>query len=102
MSFQEHISKLISTRLAELNMTNAELADAIGISRSSVGDWISGISLPKSDKVVPICNKLKISLYEFFNEADPSELTADEKVVLEAYKENPEMHEAVKRVLQIN
>lgn len=102
MNFQEHISKLISSRLTELNMTNAELADAIGISRSSVGDWISGVSIPKSDKVVPICNKLKITVYEFFGEADQSGLSAEDVKLLEAYKNHPEMQEAVKTLLKIN
>ena len=102
MDFQAHISNLIAKRLTELNMTNAELADEIGISRSTVGDWIQGISVPKSDKVVPICNKLKITVYEFFGVSDPSNLSSDERKVLDAYKEQPEMQDAVKRLLGIN
>lgn len=102
MDFQAHISNLIAKRLTELNMTNAELADEIGISRSTVGDWIQGISVPKSDKVVPICNKLKITVYEFFGVPDSSNMTEDERKLLEAYKSNPEMQDAVKRLLGIN
>lgn len=75
-SFNTYVSKLIARKLTELNMTNAELADRIGVARSSVGDWISGKSIPKTDKVTSICDVLNISLYEFFNIKDPSNLSA--------------------------
>lgn len=101
-SFAKQISELLRNRLNELNMTNAELADAINVSRSSVGDWVAGISIPKADKVIPICNALKISLYQFFGATDPSGLTPEDRKIIEAYNEHPEMQEAVKTLLKIN
>ena len=83
-------------------MTNAELAEAINVSKPTVGDWVSGISAPKSDKIVPLCNALKITVYEFLGVSDPTNISAEERKILEAYKEHPEMQEAVKTLLKIN
>ena len=101
-SFVSRVSNLIRNRLNELNMTNAELAEAINVAKSSVGDWIAGISIPKADKVITICTALNISLYEFFGINDPAGLTPEDKKILDAYKEHPEMQEAVKTLLKIN
>ena len=101
-SFVSRISNLIRNRLNELNMTNAELAEAINVSKPTVGDWVSGISAPKSDKIVPLCNTLKITVYEFLGVSDPTNISAEERKILEAYKEHPEMQEAVKTLLKIN
>lgn len=101
-SFVSRVSNLIRNRLNELNMTNAELAEAINVSKPTVGDWVSGISAPKSDKIVPLCNALKITVYEFLGVSDPTNISAEERKILEAYKEHPEMHEAVKTLLKIN
>lgn len=101
-SFAKQISDLLRNRLNELNMTNAELADEINVSRSSVGDWVAGISIPKADKVIPICNALKISLYQFFGTTDPSGLTPEDRKIIEAYKEHPEAHYSIKKILDLN
>ena len=101
-SFVSRVSNLIRNKLNELNMTNAELAEAINVSKPTVGDWVSGISAPKSDKIVPLCNTLKITVYEFLGVSDPTNISAEERKILEAYKEHPEMQEAVKTLLKIN
>ena len=101
-SFVSRVSNLIKNRLNDLNMTNAELAEAINVSKPTVGDWVSGISAPKSDKIVPLCNALKITVYEFLGVSDPTNISAEERKILEAYKEHPEMQEAVKTLLKIN
>ena len=100
--FSTQVSNILSKRLKELNMSQSELATAIGVAKSSVGDWIAGISIPKADKVIPICTALNISLYEFFGINDPAGLTPEDKKILDAYKEHPEMQEAVKTLLKIN
>lgn len=101
-AFSTQVSNILSKRLKELNMSQSELATAIGVAKSSVGDWIAGISIPKADKVIPICTALNISLYEFFGINDPAGLTPESRKIIEAYNEHPEMQEAVKTLLKIN
>ena len=101
-AFSTQVSNILSKRLKELNMSNSELANIIGVAKSSVGDWIAGISIPKADKVIPICTALNITVYEFFGINEPADLTVEDKKLLEAYKEHPEMQEAVKTLLKIN
>jgi len=101
-AFSNQVSSILSKRLKELNMSNSELANIIGVAKSSVGDWIAGISIPKADKVIPICTALNISLYEFFGINDPAGLTPEDKKILDAYKAHPEMQEAVNTLLKIS
>ena len=101
-SFSTQVSNILSKRLKELNMSNSELASIIGVAKSSVGDWIAGISIPKADKVIPICTALNITVYDFFGINDPDGLTPENRKIIEAYNEHPEMQEAVKTLLKIN
>ncbi len=101
-AFSTQVSNILSKRLKELNMSNSELATAIGVAKSSVGDWISGISIPKADKVIPICTALNISLYEFFGINDPAGLTPEDRKLIEAYKGHPEMQDSIKKILDLD
>ena len=101
-SFSTQVSNILSKRLKELNMSNSELASIIGVAKSSVGDWIAGISIPKADKVIPICTALNITVYDFFGINNPAGLTPENRKIIEAYNEHPEMQEAVKTLLKIN
>ena len=101
-AFSTQVSNILSKRLKELNMSQSELATSIGVAKSSVGDWIAGISIPKADKVIPICTALNITVYDFFGINDPAGLTPENRKIIEAYNEHPEMQEAVKTLLKIN
>ena len=101
-AFSTQVSNILSKRLKELNMSNSELANIIGVAKSSVGDWIAGISIPKADKVIPICTALNISVYEFFGINDPAGLTPDDRKLIEAYKEHPEMQDSIKKILDLD
>lgn len=101
-SFSSQVSNILSKRLKELNMSNSELATAIGVAKSSVGDWIAGISIPKADKVIPICTALNISVYEFFGINDPAGLTPEDRKLIEAYKKHPEMQDSIKKILDLD
>ena len=62
MPFSEHIKCLRENE----GMSQSELAREIGINRSTLNHWEQGNSIPKIDKVLPICCALSISPNEFF------------------------------------
>ena len=58
-------SKMVADRIKDLreqkNMTQAELAKQLGITRSSVNAWEMGISVPSTQYIVEISSLFKVS-----------------------------------------
>lgn len=59
---QEIISKKLSKALKELNVTQAELAYALGVSRQTAHAWCNGIMYPTLDKLLACANYLNVSV----------------------------------------
>lgn len=57
MTISERIIKLIKER----NMTQAEFAKKAGIAASTICEWKKKKTNPNSDKIIDICNVLKIT-----------------------------------------
>ena len=57
MTITERIIKLIKQR----NMTQVEFARQIGIANSTISEWKKKGSCPSADKVMDICNVLKVT-----------------------------------------
>ena len=55
------IRERIFLRLNELNMTQKEFAEKTGISQSAISEWKSKKTNPTTDKVMVICQVLKVS-----------------------------------------
>ena len=55
------IRERIFSRLNELNMTQKEFSDKTGISQSAISEWKSKKTNPTTDKVMVICQVLKVS-----------------------------------------
>lgn len=63
---QEKIGKFIATCRKEQKLTQAQLAEKLGITYKAVSKWECGKGLPDVSLYEPLCEILKISLNEFF------------------------------------
>lgn len=77
-----------------------ELATTLEVSTSAVSNWESGINYPRLDTVYKICDVLEISVGQLLGIGD-LQCSRDDQALLEAYKEHPEMQEAVRKLLGI-
>jgi len=78
---QIKIGKFIASCRKEQGMTQAALAEKLGISDQAVSKWESGKSMPDLDKISELCGYLGI---------DVNELLSGEKLTMEQYKEHAE------------
>ena len=78
---QTKIGKFIASCRKEQGMTQAALAEKLGISDRTVSKWETGKSMPDLDKISELCGYLGI---------DVNELLSGEKLTMEQYKEHAE------------
>ena len=64
------IGKKIKTARNEKNMTQMDLADAMGISYQAVSNWERGNSMPDISKLSELCRILDLNLDELFGESE--------------------------------
>lgn len=63
---QEKIGRLIAECRKEINLTQVELAEKLGVTDKSVSKWENGKCLPDVSLYKDLCNILGITLNEFF------------------------------------
>lgn len=80
------------------SMLQKDLAAKLGVSTSAVSNWESGINYPRLDTVYKICDALEISVGQLLGLGD-SLYSRDDQELLDAYKEHPEMQDAVQKLL---
>lgn len=64
---QVKVGKFIATMRKQLNLTQNELAELIGISSKTVSKWECGNGMPELSLMLPLCKILKINLNELFS-----------------------------------
>ena len=64
---QEKIGKFIAELRKENKLTQQELAEKLGVSDRTIGNWENGRNLPDPSLFKPLCSTLKITLTELFN-----------------------------------
>ena len=62
---QVKIGRYISEKRKTLGLTQAELAEKLGMSNKSVSKWERGVCLPDVSVYMELCGILGISLNEF-------------------------------------
>lgn len=60
------IGKNIKTLLAYSDKQQKELAEAVGVSKATVTDWVKGIKAPRTNRIDPICEFLHCSRNDLF------------------------------------
>ena len=78
---QKKIGLFIKECRKEVNITQQELADKLGVSFKTVSKWECGNGLPDVSLMLPLCNELKISV---------NELLSSKRLPNEDYKEKAE------------
>lgn len=78
---QNGIGEFIQSVRKEKNLTQKDLADAIGVSDKTVSKWENGNSVPDTTLLKPLCNLLDISV---------NELLSGKRLPPEDYSENAE------------
>ncbi len=64
---KKYIGKFISNIREEKKLTQEELAKSLGVSKRKIQKIEKGKFKINSDVIIPLCNELKISIYEFLN-----------------------------------
>lgn len=87
-------------------LTIYEVGEKIGKSGKTVSAWENGRGQPDADMLLTLCDVYGISsiseLYgENFSHETQDTLTPHERIVLSAYRNNPNMQEAVDKLLGI-
>lgn len=102
MSFRDNIGDNIKYYLDKLNMSQKDLADKVGTKPGAVSKWINKTQAPDIELMPKVCEALNISLEDLFGIKSDTVLNNEELELLKAYKEHPEMQEAIKTLLKIN
>lgn len=64
---QEKIGKFISEKRKGKNLTQAQLAEKIGISVNAVSKWERGLNLPDASIMIELCDLLDITVNELLS-----------------------------------
>jgi transcriptional regulator with XRE-family HTH domain len=57
----------LTSWLSFVGMRPARLASTLGVSKTAIHNWTNGHIEPGTDRIVPICNALGITVAEFFS-----------------------------------
>lgn len=99
-----NINEIIKNRRKELNMSMHELATKTGVSEGTVSRWESGnIVNMKRDKIVALAKALQISPSVIMGWEDMPfvRLTKQEEQLIIRYRDNPQMQDAINKLLGI-
>lgn len=81
----EIFAKNLNKYLQEKNLTQKEVADAIGVSQQSMNYWAMGRNLPRMDKIQLLAEYLNVRYTDLITD-DPMEETLEE-----AFDRRPDM-----------
>jgi transcriptional regulator with XRE-family HTH domain len=83
MTISERIFKLMEER----EITQMDFSKATGIAQSTISDWKRKKTNPSADKIMIICNVLKVTPYELLQDTVQSVEKLDYRVVTKGTKE---------------
>lgn len=86
---QSEIGKFISKKRKEKNLTQAQLAEKLGISNKTISKWETGKCMPDYGIIQSLCKELEITIAELMDgdEAEPDSIrNYDDGQILELVK----------------
>src|SRR5699024_2506968 len=75
---QEKIGKFLASLRKEKKLTQQELAEKLGVSDRTIGNWENGRNMPDLSLFKPLCQELDITI---------NELLSGERITKEKYQE---------------
>ena len=83
------VSKFITQKRKEKNLTQEQLAEKIGVSNKTISKWETGKCMPDYSVIELLCEELNITLAELMNgeEDEKSIHTYDNEQIVEMLKE---------------
>ena len=100
MTLSERITLyLVKTIKEEKRLTQADLAERIGISPASVNKWMSG-GTPAIDKLPQLCEILKITPNELFG-YEQEGLPQEAIDLYKAFQKHPEYRNSIRKLLNL-
>ena len=100
----KEVNEILKERRIELNMTMLDVAKKVGVSEGTISRWESGdIANMKRDKIAALAKALSISPGVIMGWEEPPvvRLSKEEEVLIRKYRDNPQMHEAIHKLLGI-
>ncbi len=90
------IGKYISQKRKEKNMTQAQLAEKLGVSNKTISKWENGNCMPDYSIVENLCSELGITIAELMDGEDSDENSVrvyDESQIIELLKRTQELEQ---------
>ena len=98
--FMSRVSDVMILKMKELNLSNADIARALNVNKSTVGDWVNKTTLIKSNMIKPLCDVLQITPNYLYNVSSDEDITEALKIY-NAYNNHPAVQDAVDKLLDI-
>ena len=101
---QKIIGEYISRKRKEKNMTQAQLAEALGISSKTISKWENGNSMPDYSIVLQLCKALDNSLSELLDGKDnetKGENTYTDQQVLELLERTQSLEKKMDKIFGV-
>ena len=103
MRMRYEIASRIRKYREEINLSQKQLAEKIGVSNSRVSNWEQGLNRPDADILAAICVALDVSPSLLLGiQVTGDELTEQERKVLKAYREKEDVRQAVHILLGVS
>lgn len=67
---RERIKESLNRYISLSGYTQKEIAEKLGVSKSSVTNWLKGKNSPDANFVMPICRLLNITVGQFYGEEE--------------------------------
>lgn len=94
------IGKKIRKYREELNLSQRQLAEKLGVSNGRVSNWEQGLNRPDADMLAELCYALQVSPSSLMGvKLSADELSDQERRVIRAYRAKPELQQAVNILL---
>lgn len=85
----------------EMGISQADLAKKLSISDKTVSSWEVGRTEPKMSMIENLCVALRCQITDIVGEDQSMRLSPHERAVINAYRQDKSMQEAVDRILRI-
>ncbi len=92
--------EILKDKKKELNLSNVELSQKSGVPLGTLSKIMAGIiTNPKLSTLQAITSALGCTIDDLYYDRLPIKLSSEEKEIIIRYRENPQMHSAVKKLL---